>query len=215
LIWVSQVGVALVSLELLLLLVLGEALVLLVLLLLLEVVVAVLSGTRLAVGTGGACLGVHSGLGKVSLLILVVATSSHSLSSSLVPVVVLESGLDVLEEIVQYGVELGIVQHLCGVLGVVLLLVVVEVDLVTELILLGLSDFLDLVVIDVELLSIEDIIVELVLGKHGLFGALEAHEGIAGLSLISINLDILNFSILAEKLLELLFGSVGREVLNE
>ena len=40
-----------------------------------------------------------------------------------------------------------------------LLFVVVEVDLVTEFILLGLSDFLDLVVVDVKLLSIHHIVV--------------------------------------------------------
>jgi len=171
--------------------------VLLVVLLLLEVgVVVVLSGT-LSVGASGASLGVHSGLGEVSLLVLVVALS-HSLSSLVSVVVIVESGLDVLEEVVEDGVELGVVEHLGGVLGVVLLLVVVEVDLISQLILLGLSDFLDLVVVDVELLAVEDVVVEFVLGEHGLLGALEAHEGVAGLGLVSINLDILNFTVLAE-----------------
>lgn len=178
-------------LELLLLVV---ALVLLVVLLLLVVVVSVLSG-GLTVGTGGTGLGVHSGCREVPLLVLEVATS-HSLSS--LSVVLVESGLDVLEEIVQDGVELGVVQHLGGVLRAVLFLVVVEIDLVTELILLSLSDFLNFVVIDVELLSIEHVVVELIFGLHSLLRALEAHEGIAGLGLVGINLDILNLSVLAE-----------------
>ena len=53
-----------------------------------------------------------------------------------------------------------------------------------DLLVLGLSYLLDLVVVDVELLAVEDSLVEGSLGSGGLLGGLVADEGVDSLVLL-------------------------------
>jgi len=83
-----------------------------------------------------------------------------------------------------------------------------------EFFILSLSDFLNFVVVNIELLSVEGVLMELSLGKGGLFRVLEADKGVDGLILLREKLDVLNFSILSKKFFQLLSGSIRREVFD-
>jgi hypothetical protein len=96
----------------------------------------------------------------------------------------------------------------------ILFSVVLEVSLVSDFLLLHLSHFLDFVVVDVEGLSVEGLLVQLLLGEGSIVWVLEANKGIDGFVLSRENLDALDFAVSAEVLLELLFGGLGREVLH-
>jgi hypothetical protein len=65
-----------------------------------------------------------------------------------------ELGLDVSEDLVEEGVDLGLVEEVNSV-AQVLLLVVLEVSLVMNIFVLNLSDFFYLVIVDVKLLAVE------------------------------------------------------------
>jgi len=138
------------------------------------------------------------------------STSSHLvLSLELVS----EFGLDVGEDLVEEGIDLGFVEEVNSV-AEVLLLVVLEVSLVMDIFVLDLSDFLDFVVVDVELLSVEGGLVKLSLGLRSLLGILEANESIESLSFLGEELNVFDFTVLSEQFFELLFGGVGREVFD-
>jgi len=83
-----------------------------------------------------------------------------------------------------------------------------------EFFILSLSDFLNFVVVNIELLSVEGVLMELSLGKGGLFRVLEADKGVDGLILLREKLDVLNFSILSKKFFQLLSSSIRREVFD-
>jgi hypothetical protein len=84
---------------------------------------------------------------------------SHSLSTS----VELLHSWEVLEDLGEKGVNLGLVKKI-NCVAKILLLEVLEIRLVMEFFILSLSDFLDLVVVNVELLSIEVVLMEFSLG---------------------------------------------------
>lgn len=96
----------------------------------------------------------------------------------------------------------------------VLFLVVLEVGLVSDVLLLDLSDFLDLVVVDVKHLSIEGLLIKLLLGKSSIIWVLEANKSVDGFSVLREDLDAFDISILSKVFFEFLFSSVGWEVLD-
>jgi hypothetical protein len=121
--------------------------------------------------------------------------------------------LDDGEELIQESIDLGLVEEINSVTEV-LLLEVLEISLIMELFVLSLSDFLDFVVVDVELLSIEGLLVEFILGLLSFLWVLEADEGIDSLAFLGEELDVLDFSVLREEFFELLFSGSRREVLD-
>lgn len=158
----------------------------------------------------------HS-LHGVSVLLLLTGSSRLSGSSSV------ETGLSVLvlvslhvhDELLDQSEDLGSVDHVQaeGTLRLGLLVVLV-VSLVSDVLLLDLSKLLNLVVINEELLSVESSLVELLLGISSVVWVLEANEGIDGFVILGVELDIFNGTELSEEFLELIFGGVGREVLD-
>jgi len=96
--------------------------------------------------------------GVLSLLLLLSPHASLSVELAL------ESGLDEGEDLLEESVDLGLVEEVSSV-SEVLLLEVLEVSLVVELLVLGLSDLLDFVVVDVELFTLECALVQLSLCK--------------------------------------------------
>jgi hypothetical protein len=95
-----------------------------------------------------------------------------------------------------------------------LFLVVLEISLVSDVFILNLSQLLDFVVVDVELLSVEWLVVEGSLSLEGIFWLFEADEGVQGISFLWEELNAFNVSILAEKLLQFLSSGGGWEVLD-
>jgi len=73
-------------------------------------------------------------------------------------------------------------------------LVVLEVSSVTEFLMLSLSDFLNLIVTHVELLSIHVVVVKLSFSLGSFFWVLEADEGIDDFVVLREELDVLNFT---------------------
>jgi len=93
-------------------------------------------------------------------------------------------------------------------------LIVLEVSLVVHLFLLNLSHLFDLVVVDVDLFSVEGLQVQFSLCFGGLLWGLEAYESIDSLALLLEEFDTFDRSVLTEEFMELLFGCVGWEVLH-
>jgi hypothetical protein len=145
-------------------------------------------------------------LRSAALLVLHVASVDAVLSVAHVG----DEGLDQLE-------HLWLVDDVDVEVGGALLLVVLEVGLVLGVFLLDLSQFLDLIKVDMEgsVLDGQDV-VDLVLGEVSGVGRLEAHEGVDdSISVFAaLELDALDFSELAEDGLELLLGGGGGEVLD-
>jgi hypothetical protein len=96
----------------------------------------------------------------------------------------------------------------------VLFLVVLEISLVSDIFILDLSKFLDFVVVNVELLSVEWLIMESSLSVEGIFWLLEADESIEGVSFLREELNAFNVSMLTKELLEFFSSSGGWEVLD-
>lgn len=120
---------------------------------------------------------------------------------------------EILEDLCKESIDLGFVEEINSV-AKILFLEVLEVGLIMEFLILSFSDFLDFVVVNVKLLSIEDLLMEFCLGLLSLLGILEADEGIDSLTFLREHLNVFNFSILSEEFFQLLFGSIGWEVLN-
>jgi hypothetical protein len=95
-----------------------------------------------------------------------------------------------------------------------LFLVVLEISLVSDIFILDLSKFLDFVVVNVELLSVEWLIMESSLSVEGIFWLLEADESIEGVSFLREELNAFNVSMLTKELLEFFSSSGGWEVLD-
>jgi len=79
---------------------------------------------------------------------------------------------------------------------------------------LEISEFLDLVVVDDQGLSVIYRVVEGLLGHGGVVWLLEADECEVSASFTLLELNVLNFSELREELEELNIGPVGWEVLD-
>jgi hypothetical protein len=95
-----------------------------------------------------------------------------------------------------------------------LFLEVLEISLVMEFFILSFSDFFDLVVVDIKLLSVEGLLMEFSLGLGGLLWILEADESIDRFSFLREDLDVFNFAVLAKNFFKLFFGGVRGEVLH-
>lgn len=67
---------------------------------------------------------------------------------------------EILEDLSKKSVDLWFVEEVSSV-SKILFLVVLEISLVMEFLILGLSDFLDFVVIDVKLFTVEVVLMEL------------------------------------------------------
>jgi len=96
---------------------------------------------------------------------------------SLVVEDVVELWLNEGEEVIQEGKYFRFVEEIHSV-SRVLFLIVLEISLVSDVFILDLSEFLDFVVVDVELLSIEWLIVESSFSLEGIFWLLKAYEGV-------------------------------------
>lgn len=83
-----------------------------------------------------------------------------------------------------------------------------------HLFVLDLADLLDLVVVDVELLPIEVLVVELVLGILGIFWLFVADKGVNCFLILFEEPDALDFTCPLKVGSKLLFGCVCREVLH-
>lgn len=93
--------------------------------------------------------------------------------------------------------------------------VLLEVSLILGFFERDLTEFLNLVMVNVKRSFAEDLVVETSLCHGGLIGSLEANESVNVLTLIvREHLKALNISELFEALLELLLSGLGREVLN-
>jgi hypothetical protein len=120
---------------------------------------------------------------------------------------------EILEDLSKKSIDLGLVEEINSV-SKILFLEVLEVSLVMEFLILSFSDFLNFVVVNVKLFSIEDLLMEFSLGLLGLLRILETNEGIDSLSFLREHLNVFNFSILSEEFFKLLLGGVGWEVFN-
>ena len=175
---------------------------------------------------------VHGASGVVSTLrSLVVATSvvvTLEVSALSVSVSLLLSSSHLLEAIVAtlHGEslqELGdlVVEFVSGgdVLPVVVLVVelleLLESKFILGLFVLDVSEFLKLVMADLELSLVKESVVAVLESLLGLVGSLEADESVGFLLFVNgEHLDALNFSVLLEDTGEVLFGELGLEVLD-
>jgi len=144
--------------------------------------------THAVIGLGHAVLG---------SLAAHVSTSAHSLLLLLE----VELGLDESNELIEDGKDLRLAHQLRNVGA--LFLIVLEISLVVHLLILSLSDFLNFVVVNVELLSVEGLLVESSLGSGSSFGVLEALEGIDCFAFFGEDLDAFNVTVFSEKILQL------------
>jgi hypothetical protein len=147
----------------------------------------------------------RAGLGSGSLLrvlslVRIVTTVSWSLAASVLIALVIEfSWVIIHEDMLKHSENLRIVQHLSRVGWALLFSIVLEISLISDSFLLCLSYFLDFVVINVQLFTVKGVVVKFLLCLHSLVRVLVANESIALLSIISVYLDVLNFSKFAEK----------------
>lgn len=92
--------------------------------------------------------------------------------------------------------------------------VVVEVSFVLHLLVVSLSDFSDFIVVNVELLSLDVEVMEVLLGLKCAFWGFEADESVEGLSFFGQNFDALDLSVLLEEVFQFLVGKVSRNILD-
>lgn len=115
-----------------------------------------------------------------------------------------------------FNQDFRLVATLEGSLATVLLAEFHEVDFVLVLFVLELSDFLDLVVVDLERAGHELLALEFFLGLLGVVGSLEADKAVGVLALfLGEKSDTLNLSELAEEVFDVLVGAGVRNVLDE
>jgi len=93
-------------------------------------------------------------------------------------------------------------------------LILLEVSLINSILNLDLSEFLDLIVVDDQGLTVIDGVVKGLLGHSGVVWLGEADESKVAFILSWLELDIFNGSELLEEFLELLIGPVGWEILD-
>ena len=93
-------------------------------------------------------------------------------------------------------------------------LILFPIGLVLGLLVLKLSQLLDLIVVDDELLAINSVIVQLSFSLGGVSGFLETDKSKCVLALAHVEADVFDFSILLEETLELLFLVAVGEVLD-
>jgi hypothetical protein len=145
-----------------------------------------------------------------TLVLLVLARSSHLLETT---VSLHGEGLQELGDLVVELVSGGDV--LPVVVLVVELLELLETELILSLFVLDLSELLEFVMADLELSLVEESVVAVLEGLLGLIGSLEADESVGLLLLVDgEHLDALDFSVLLEDTLEVLFVELGLEVLD-
>ena len=98
---------------------------------------------------------------------------------------------------------------------VVELLELLESKFILGLFVLDVSEFLKLVMADLELSLVEESVVAVLESLLGLVGSLEADESVSLLLFVNgEHLDALNFSVFLEDSSEVLFGELGVKVLN-
>ena len=119
----------------------------------------------------------HSHGHSLHLRSALVSGVSHWASSHSSLMLLSKLRLDELEDLVEEGVDLRLVEKVHSV-PKTLLLVVLEVGLVTNFFGLSFPNLLDLVVVDVKQLSVEGRLVELCLGLRSILRVFEADEGV-------------------------------------
>ena len=67
-----------------------------------------------------------------------------------------------------------------------------------ELLILSFSDLLNFIMVDVELLSVEGVLMELSFGLWSLLWVFKAHKGIDCLSILGEEFDVLDLSVFRE-----------------
>ena len=126
---------------------------------------------------------------------------------------ILESWLDQGDELLEDGINVGSA-HQFGDVGA-LFLPVLPVSLVVHFLELSISHFFDFIEVNVKGLAHEALLMAHLSGIGCFFWFLEAHKGIEGFSFfVGEQLDALNFSVLAEELLQLFLGGCRGEILD-
>jgi len=178
------------------------------------------------VATVGAHVAVLSLLSIVRSLAAVVAVVVSSLVVSLLSTVVSTALLERVESLSLHGEGLEelsdlVVELISGrdVLPVVVLVVqlleLLESEFILGLFVLDVSEFLELVMADLELTAVEHAVVHVLESLLSLVGSLEADESVGLLGLVDgEHLDALNFSVVLEHLAEVLIGALGVKVLD-
>jgi len=94
-------------------------------------------------------------------------------------------------------------------------LISLPIGLVLGLLVLDLSDLLDLIVANVELLTFEVVVVQVLLSLGSIVGLLEANEGESVTRFTLVETNFFDLSKLTKELLDLLFLAGWREILDE
>lgn len=172
------------------------------------VVHAILSLSVLAVRSVSLSLEVTTSV-VVSLSTLVVLLSLERVHALSLHGEGLEELSDLVVELVSGGDVLPVV------VLVVELLELLESKFILGLFVLDVSEFLKLVMADLELSLVEESVVAVLESLLGLVGSLEADESVSLLLFVNgEHLDALNFSVFLEDSSEVLFGELGVKVLN-
>lgn len=150
-------------------------------------------------------------LSLISRAISLLGSSVHAIShlTRIVPLGERNQSLEQLE-------NLRLVHHvqIKGAVGLLLSLVVSVVHLISLLLVHDLSDLLQLVIVDKQVLSIERIGLGLLLCVSSRVRALKADESEDRLVFLSVELDGFNLTEAREVLTQLIFSGGRREVLN-
>lgn len=172
------------------------------------VVHAILSLSVLAVRSVSLSLEVTTSV-VVSLSTLVVLLSLERVHALSLHGEGLEELSDLVVELVSGGDVLPVV------VLVVELLELLESKFILGLFVLDVSEFLKLVMADLELSLVEESVVAVLESLLGLVGSLKADESVSLLLFVNgEHLDALNFSVFLEDSSEVLFGELGVKVLN-
>lgn len=98
---------------------------------------------------------------------------------------------------------------------IVQLLELLESEFILGLFILDVSEFLKLVMADIELAAVEHAVVHVLEGLLSLVGSLEADESVGLLGLVDReHLDALNLTVVLEHLAEVFIGALGVKVLD-
>jgi len=123
-----------------------------------------------------------------------------------------KSRLEECDDLVEHGKDFWFTDQVRYIS--VLFLIVLEVSLIVHFFILGLSDFFDFVMVDVQLLSIEWLLMELLLCSLGSLWVLEADKCIHSFSFFWEDSDTFNLSMFGKKFLKLIRSCCWREVFD-
>jgi hypothetical protein len=95
-----------------------------------------------------------------------------------------------------------------------LLLEVLVISLISDFLLLHLSDFLDFIEVGIQLLSIESLLMDVLFSLSSIIWVLETNESVYCLAFFAEDFNALDFSVSCKVVSKLLFSSIRREVFD-